>query len=154
MRITDLPTPGAYVNSQKLRIEAVKAISAIELTHTGPGKAITAITVATAGADYIDGTYELEITGVGSGARATATVTSGAVASVDLLAGGSGYVSAPTIALPQEAVGEDEEGVPGDGAGATFTSTQGTVVRTTADAQQLADFFTACATALADYLPE
>jgi hypothetical protein len=149
MRITDLPTPGAYVNSQKLRIEAVKAISAIELTHTGPGKAITAIAVGVAGADYIDGTYDLVITGGGgSGARATATVTAGAVASVTLLAGGSGYASAPTIALPAAAADEENAGT-----GATFTSTQGTVVRTTAGAKQLSDFFTACATALADYQP-
>lgn len=145
MRITDLPTPGAYVNSQKLRIEAVKAISAIELTHTGPGNAITAIASGVAGAGYTDGTYELVITGGGgSGARATAEVTAGAVSAVTLLAGGSGYSSAPTIALPEDA---------GAGTGATFTSTRGTAIRTSQDAKQLSDFFTACATALASFQP-
>ena len=143
MRITDLPTPGAYTNSQKLRIEAVKAISAIELTHTGPGNAITAIAKGAAGSGYTNGTHELVITGGGgSGARATATVTAGAVASVSLLAGGSSYTSAPTIALPPAA---------GAGTGATFTSTRGTVVRKSQDAKKLSDFFTACATALASF---
>lgn len=143
MRITDLPTPGAYVNSQKLRIEAVKAISAVELTHTGKGNAITAIARGAAGTGYTNGTYNLVITGGGgSGASATATVTAGAVASVTLLEGGSNYVSAPTIALPGSA---------GAGTGATFTSTRGTVIRKSQEAKKLADFFTACATALASY---
>ena len=143
MRITDLPTPGAYVNSQKLRIEAVKAISAIELTHIGPGNAIITLVRGAAGTGYTNGTHALVITGGGgSGARATATVTAGAVASVALLDGGSGYTSAPTIALPAAA---------GGGTGATFTSTRGTVTRKSQGAKQLADFFTACATALAAY---
>lgn len=143
MRITDLPTPGAYTNSQKLRIEAVKAISAIELTHTGPGNAITTIARGAAGTGYTNGTHALVITGGGgSGASATATVTAGAVASVTLLDGGSNYTSAPTIALPTSA---------GAGTGATFTSTRGTVVRKSQDAKKLSDFFTACATALAAY---
>lgn len=37
MRITDLPTPGLYVNSQRLRIEAVKSISACEIAAGASG---------------------------------------------------------------------------------------------------------------------
>jgi hypothetical protein len=37
MRITDLPSPGIYVNSQRLRIEAVKAISACEIAANASG---------------------------------------------------------------------------------------------------------------------
>lgn len=143
MRITDLPSPGAYVNSQKLRIEAVKAISHVEITHTGPGNALLTLASGVAGSGYTDGTYDLVITHAsGSGARATATVTAGAVASVTLLAGGSGYTSAPTVALPAEA---------GAGTGATFTLTRGTLKRTSADADNLKAFFTACVAALADF---
>lgn len=146
MRITDLPTPGSYVNSQKLRIEAVKAISHVELTHTGPGNALLTLASGVAGSGYTDGTYSLVIThAAGSGAVATATVTAGAVSAVTLLQGGSGYTSAPTVALPAEA---------GEGTGATFTTTRGTLVRTSEDAALLAAFFTACATALADFQPE
>lgn len=145
MRITDLPSPGAYVNSQKLRIEAVKAISHVEITHTGPGNALLTLASGVAGSGYDDGTYDLVIThAAGSGATATATVTAGAVSDVTLLTGGSGYTSNPTVALPAEA---------GAGTGATFTMTRGTLKRTSDDAAALADFFTACATALADFQP-
>lgn len=145
MRITDLPTPGSYVNSQKLRIEAVKAISHVELVHTGPGNALLTLASGVAGSGYTDGTYNLVITGGGgAGAVATATITAGAVSAVTLISGGQGYTSNPTVALPAEA---------GAGTGATFTMTRGTLKRTSADAEALADFFTACATALADFRP-
>src|SRR5574340_1306109 len=104
MRITDLPSPGAFVNSQKLRIQAVKAISHVEITHTGPGNALLTLASGVAGSGYTDGTYNLVIThAAGSGAIATATVTAGAVSAVTLINGGSGYTSAPTVALPASA---------------------------------------------------
>lgn len=145
MRITDLPTPGSYVNAQKLRVEAVKAISHVELTHTGPGNALLTLASGVAGSGYTDGTHTLNIShAAGSGAVATVTVAGGVVTGVSLLQGGSGYTSAPTITMPASA---------GAGTGATFTTTRGTLKRTSNDAKALADFFTACATALSDFRP-
>lgn len=37
MRIHDLPSPGSYSNSQRLRIEAAKTISAVEISAAGAG---------------------------------------------------------------------------------------------------------------------
>lgn len=37
MRITDLPSPGIYVNSQRLRSEAMKSISACEIAAGASG---------------------------------------------------------------------------------------------------------------------
>lgn len=145
MRITDLPTPGAYVNSEKLRIEAVRAISHVELTHTGPGNAVLTLAIGAGGTGYTDGTYALTFThAAGFGAAGTATIAGGIVTEVALTAGGQGYTSNPTVALPASA---------GEGTGAAFTVTRGTAIRTTADAAQLQDFFTACATALATFIP-
>src|SRR5690606_18742626 len=64
-----------------------------------------------------DGTFPLSFTGgAGSGAAGTATVVGGVVTSVAITNSGSGYTSAPTVAITGA----------GSGTGATFTATTGT----------------------------
>lgn len=143
MRIIDLPSPGVYTNGQKLRMEAVKAISHVEIVAPKVINAITAIATTNGGTGYTPGTYALTITGAGTGATAEVTVSGGGVAgAVTVLTQGSGYTGAVTAVLPAEA---------GAGTGAVFTPTVATVITPTDAAADLQAFFTACATALDDY---
>jgi hypothetical protein len=61
---------------------------------------VHSITLTSGGAGYTNGTYALGITGTGTGATGTYTVTGGAVTAVALTAVGSGYTAPPTITFP------------------------------------------------------
>lgn len=92
------------------------------ITATLAATAVNALIIGTGGSGYVPGTYPLSFSGGGgSGAQATYTVNaSGVVASTTLVAGGTGYGSPPTVALPT-----------GSGATAVALVNQGSVTSVT-----------------------
>jgi hypothetical protein len=72
------------------------------LTASLSGTAVNALAIGSGGSEYIPGTYPLAFSGGGgTGADATYTVNlSGVIASTTLIAGGVGYTSPPTVAIP------------------------------------------------------
>lgn len=88
-------------------------------THQRQSNGITTVGISAGGTGYTNGTFTLDVTGGGgSGAEIEATVAGGIVTAVVIRNPGSGYSTAPTLAMPAGA---------GAGTGATFTTTRGTV---------------------------
>jgi phage tail sheath protein FI len=87
-------------------------------TQTRTSGGVLTATATAPGSGYTNGTYNLTVTGSGTGAVITATVASGAVTTVTVVEPGSGYSTPPTLALPAGA---------GAGTGATFSATVGMV---------------------------
>jgi hypothetical protein len=81
-------------------------------TPTLSGATVKAITVSVGGSGYTSAPTVSITGGGGSGATATATVSSGAVTTVTITAAGTGYTTAPTISFSG-----------GGGSGATATAT-------------------------------
>ena len=73
------------------------------ITANLTGTSVSSLTIATGGSGYTPGTYPLSFSGGGGGSGAQATYTvnlSGVIASYTLVAGGTGYLSAPTVNIP------------------------------------------------------
>lgn len=89
----------------KQTINSIKLIPNIMFMNNG----LASITIV-AGSGYTNGTYDLIFSGGtfnatygGTHARATATITSNAISSVNITYRGFGYLTAPTISLPTSA---------------------------------------------------
>lgn len=112
------PATGHYTGLQALlAAESILGVSprifiAPGFTHQRVAGGLTAINVTAQGDSYTAAT--VEITGDGTGATATATVTGGKVTAITITNPGSGY-TAPVITIT------------GDGNGATATATVGSV---------------------------
>ncbi len=65
----------------------------------GTGGSVTSVYVGSAGTDYFYGAYAVFSGGGGSGASAVVNVLGGVVFSITLTNGGSGYTSAPSLAI-------------------------------------------------------
>lgn len=88
-------------------------------THQRVANGLLTVAIGAGGSGYTNGVHQLVITGGGgNGAQIEATVTGGAVTSVRIVNGGSGYTTAPALGMPGSA---------GAGDGATFDTTRGTV---------------------------
>lgn len=98
---------------------APRILCAPGFTHQRANNGLLTVTISAAGAGYANGTHRLTVTGGGgTGAQVDATVVGGAVTAVRIVKPGSGYTTAPTLAMPASA---------GAGAGASFADTRGTV---------------------------
>ncbi len=88
---------GGYTESF-VRINTNGGIGAIANAILAPG-AVTGITLDNPGSNYTS-VPEVEITGGGTGATATATLSSdGTISGVTLVSGGSGYTSSPKVVI-------------------------------------------------------
>lgn len=97
---------------------APRILIAPGFTHTRTSGGVVAANITAGGTGYTDGTYNMTVTGTGTGAQITATIAGGIVTSTAIVKPGSGYTANPTLALPAGA---------GSGTGATFTATYGVV---------------------------
>ena len=99
------------------------------LTATSPADGIQSIAVTAGGADYVQETTTVSITGTGgAGAQARAVVTDGAVTSIIVEKPGYGFTGTVTVAIN------------GAGTGATATAAKGSVVNpVVAEMQGVAD---------------
>ena len=92
---------GEYVEAQETAADGSKVPVAVVIEDfTVSADSVIGIAITAAGATYTDGTYDLVITGTGKDAKATATIASGKVTAVNIVNAGTGYTSAPTVALP------------------------------------------------------
>jgi hypothetical protein len=106
--------PGSYtaLSAMTITVDAVPSVDTATATVSLTGTSITStFTITTAGSGYTTAPIISFSGGGGSGASATAVVTSGTVTGITLVSGGSGYTSAPTISFT------------GVGSGAVATST-------------------------------
>lgn len=108
----------AFLAAESVLGFAPRILIAPGFTHTRTTGGVLTATITAGGTGYTDGTYQLTVTGTGTGAQITATVVGGIVTSTAIVNPGSGYTAAPTLALPAGA---------GSGTGATFSSTVGMV---------------------------
>lgn len=108
----------AFLASESVLGYAPRILIAPGFTQTRTTGGVLTATITAGGTGYTDGTYDMTVTGAGTGAKITATVVGGIVTSTAIVNPGSGYTTAPTLALPAGA---------GSGTGATFGSTVGVV---------------------------
>ena len=108
----------AFLAAENMLGFVPKILLAPGFTQTRISGGVLTAGVTAGGTGYTDGTYNLTVTGAGTGAVITATVVAGIVTSTSIVNPGSGYTVAPTLALPAGA---------GAGTGATFSVTVGTV---------------------------
>ena len=108
----------AFLAAENMLGFVPKILLAPGFTQTRTSGGVLTAGVTAGGTGYTDGTYNLTVTGAGTGAVITATVLGGIVTSTAIVNPGSGYTVAPTLALPAGA---------GAGTGATFSVTVGTV---------------------------
>lgn len=110
----------AFLAAESIIGFAPKVLIAPGFTDTRSTNGITSISVTAGGTGYTTAPT-VGISGVGTGAQATAKITAGVVTSVEIVKPGSGYTSAPTITLTG-----------GSGTGATATATTGNVANAVA----------------------
>lgn len=93
----------AYINVSGLhnyiRFELNQFGQAATATATIGGGAVTGVSVASGGGQYLGSTPNVDIEGIGTGATATATVTGNAVSDLNLVTGGTGYVTVPDVKI-------------------------------------------------------
>lgn len=97
------------------RYAVVRLAAGATLNATVSNGAVTAVTVASGGTNYVTG-QELEFTSAtGTGAKATLIATNGAITGATIINGGSGYSSAPTVAVANNVSWTAEDTLPSSG---------------------------------------
>jgi hypothetical protein len=113
-----------------------KAISALTITSAGKGflntptiyiiSGITGTTSITAGSGYNDGIYNLGVSGgVDSGCTGSFTISSGGLTSITKINAGTGYTSAPALSFPLASPGSSAAATATLGSGASATAVNG-----------------------------